>query len=75
VAVEIFSKPVRISKQMKIASNKGVPLVLLAGPEEISRSQVLLKDMRTGIQISVGRNDLVSSVLKCLDTRKEGING
>jgi histidyl-tRNA synthetase len=68
VAVEIFSRPVKIAKQIKIASNKNIPLVLLAGPDEISRSQVLLKEMRTGVQTVVQRNDVTLSMLKCLDS-------
>jgi len=66
LAVEIFSKSAKIAKQLKVASNKNIPLVLLVGPDEISRSQVFLKDMRTGTQINIGRNDVLQSILKCL---------
>jgi len=68
VAVEIFSRPYKIAKQMKIANNKNIPFVLLAGPDEMSQSQILLKDMRTGTQTAVERKNIVSLVSKCLSS-------
>lgn len=67
VTVEIFSKPSKIAKQINIANRKKIPLVLLVGSDEVSQSQVLLKDMQTGIQTAVKRDDVVAAVLKCLD--------
>ncbi len=66
VKVEIFSRSTKVAKQMKIANNRNVPLVLLMGPDEMSQSQVVLKNMRTGVQTVVNRSDIVSVVSKAL---------
>ena len=66
VAVEIFSKQSKIAKQLDIANKKYIPLVVLVGPDEISLSQVLLKDMRAGVQITVQRDQFVPAVLERL---------
>jgi histidyl-tRNA synthetase len=65
--VEIFSQPVKLAKQMKVANSRGIPLVLLLGSDELSRSQVVLKDMNTGSQTVIARGEIVSTVLQALD--------
>ena len=69
VTVEIFSRSIKVAKQMKVANSRNVPLVLLVGSDEMSRSQVVLKDMRTGVQKVVARSEIVSAVLQALDTK------
>ncbi len=68
VAVEIFSQPAKVAKQLKVANNRDVPLVLLMGPDEMSQSRAILKNMRTGTQTIVNRSDTVSAVLQALGT-------
>ncbi|MDP2696139.1 MAG: histidine--tRNA ligase [bacterium] len=68
VAVEIFSRSAKVAKQLKIANSRHVPLVLLMGPDEMSQSRAILKDMRTGTQTIVNRSDIVSAVLQVLVT-------
>ena len=40
----------KLSKQMKYASRKGIPMVVIAGEEEIAEGVVSLRDVKTGSQ-------------------------
>jgi len=43
----------KVGKQFKYASGRGVPFVVVAGPDERARGEVALKDMRSGEQTTV----------------------
>jgi histidyl-tRNA synthetase len=43
----------KVGKQFKYASTRGVPFVVVAGPDERARGEVSLKDMRSGEQQTV----------------------
>ena len=43
----------KMGKQFKYASGRGVPFVVVAGPDERARGEVSLKDMRSGEQMTV----------------------
>lgn len=60
MTVEVSTKPVKIAKQMKQASLKGVPFVILVGEDEIAAGQAVIKNMKTGEQKSVFMEDLFS---------------
>ena len=68
VTVEIFPRSTKVVNQLNAANNRHIQLAILMGPEEISRSQVVLKDMRAGAQKSVNRSDIVPTVLEALNT-------
>lgn len=40
----------RLDKQLKYASRKGIQYIIIAGPEEINKNKVKLKNMKTGEQ-------------------------
>jgi histidyl-tRNA synthetase len=63
IATEVYPEPVRLKKQFQYADRKGIPFVLVPGPEEWERGEITLKEMRTGEQISIQRNSIIS-VLK-----------
>ena len=69
VTVEIFSRSAKLAKQMKVANSRNVPLVLLMGPDEMSQSQAVLKDMRTGVQQVIARSEITSAVLQMIDPK------
>ncbi len=51
-----------LGKQFKYADRKGVPWVLIVGPDEIAAGQVAAKDMRTGEQRSVARTEAAALI-------------
>ena len=63
VNCEIYFEPTKLSKQFKYADKKGIPFVLIQGPEELAADQVTVKNMKTGKQKSIATAQL-SSYLK-----------
>ncbi len=58
-ALEVGDK---LGKQMKYADTKGIPIVLVLGPDEITRDEVVVKDLRSGAQQSVARSAVVAQL-------------
>ncbi len=58
VNAEIYFEPAKISKQMKYADKKQVPFILICGPEEMSRNEVIIKIMKTGKQKTIPQNQI-----------------
>ena len=53
-------QPDRIGKQFKEADAKGIPYVVVVGPDEVAAGAVVLRDLRTGEQRTVPRAELVT---------------
>ena len=45
----------KLSKQLRYADRKGIPVALVLGPDELSRGEVVIKDLRSGEQRAVAR--------------------
>jgi histidyl-tRNA synthetase len=56
---EWYPEPVRLPRQFKYADRQDIPYTLILGPEEIQSNNVAVKDMRTGEQVSVARDELL----------------
>jgi len=51
INTEVFADPqTKLDKQIKYADKKGIPFVLVIGPEEIAKNLVTLKNLATGEQ-------------------------
>lgn len=57
--VEAVLQPQKLAKQFQYADKKGIPLVLMVGPDEEAAGQVSIKDLRNGQQQKVNRNELI----------------
>lgn len=57
----------KLDKQFKYANKKGIPYVILIGPEEVKNNVVKLKDMKTGEQLKLSEKELVSKLLNLKD--------
>ena len=53
----------RLDKQLKYANKKSIPYVVIIGPEEVVSEKVVLKDMKTGIQLKISKDELVNKLL------------
>jgi len=51
--VEIYPDVAKLDKQLKYASQKGIPYVAIIGPEEAANNTIKIKNMSTGEQESV----------------------
>src|SRR3989344_4952252 len=60
INTELYPDPnIKLDKQLKYASAKGIPYVAILGPEEIEKGTVTLKNMATGEQKTLSQNYLV----------------
>jgi len=62
IATEVYPDPARLKKQFQYADRKGIPLVIVPGPEEWEHGEVTLKEMKSGKQITIKRKDVVSVI-------------
>jgi histidyl-tRNA synthetase len=64
--VDLYPEADKLGKQFKYASERRIPFVAVIGDEERARSKVSIKDMRSGIQRSVKREDLAVTLRESL---------
>ena len=56
--------PIRLGKQMRYADRKGIPYVVILGPDELKSGQVVLKNLATGEQQAYSEAELVKVLAK-----------
>ena len=56
--VDLYPEADKIGKQFKYASARGIPFVAVLGDDELARGEVALKDLRSGEQRTVKREDV-----------------
>ena len=64
--VDVYPEADKLGKQLKYASALGVPFVVVIGDDERARGEVALKDMKTGEQRTVKREQAGASVSEVL---------
>ena len=52
----------KLDKQLKYADKKNIPFVLIAGPSEIKINKVKLKNMKTGEQKDLIKEELLKKL-------------
>jgi histidyl-tRNA synthetase len=60
----------KVGKQFKYASARGVPFVVVAGPDERARGEVSLKDMRSGEQETLQSGALAATLREKLELKR-----
>lgn len=61
INVELYPDPnIKLDKQLKYASAKGISFVVILGPEEVEKNIVTLKNMQTGEQVKIPQNEIQS---------------
>jgi histidyl-tRNA synthetase len=58
VSAEVYPDAVKLKKQMSYADSKKIPWIIIAGEEEIKNDTLTIKNMETGTQEKISRNDL-----------------
>lgn len=64
--VEAILKPQKLGKQFELADKRGIPLVILQGPDEAQREAVTVKDLRHGQQVQIHMEQLSAWIQKQL---------
>ena len=52
----------KLGRQFKYADQRGIPIALVLGPDELARGEVVLKNLRSGEQRSVSRINLLHHI-------------
>ena len=52
----------RFQKQLKYANKKGIPIVLILGPEEIEKNEITVKWMQEKRQETIKQEELVKKI-------------
>jgi len=60
IPAEIYMGTDKLAKQLKFADKKGIPFVVIQGPEEIEREEIIIRRMDTGLQKVLSKDQLVS---------------
>lgn len=59
INADIYPNPdTKLDKQLKYADKKGIPFVVIIGPEEVAKEEVTLKNLSTREQQTISLNDL-----------------
>ena len=64
VCTELFPDAVKMKKQMSYANAHETPYVALAGENEMKENKITLKDMRSGEQKLLSKDDLIPFLLE-----------
>ena len=63
ISVELYPDPsIKLEKQLKYANRKGIPFVLIQGPEEVEKKVIKLKNMKTGEQETITLDQLIKKL-------------
>ena len=63
INTDLYSDPnIKLDKQLKYANKKNIPYVVIIGPEEVVSGKIVLKDMKTGEQFKLSKEELVSKL-------------
>lgn len=63
ISTEFFPNPdSKLEKQLKYADKKGIPYVIIAGPEEVAKGVVKLKNMKTKTQETLTPTQLIEKL-------------
>jgi histidyl-tRNA synthetase len=70
VPSEVYYDAARMKKQLRHADKVGIPYVILAGPDELSRGSVVIKTLSSGEQVEVALDEIPETIasLKGKDT-------
>ncbi len=64
IATELYPDQAKLKKQFAYADSCGIPLVVIAGSNELASGQVMVKNMKTGVQTAVPLPDLPSYIIR-----------
>lgn len=62
INAEMFLEETKLDKQLKYADKKGIPYVIVAGPDEVKRNVVKLKNMQTKEQQELSIAEIIQKL-------------
>lgn len=69
---QLYTEPKKFKAKMGYADKQGIPFVLFLGEDELSRGEVTVKNLRTGVQQSLPPSDVIPLIAQELAPLREG---
>lgn len=63
IACEVYPDSAKIGKQMEYANKRGVRYVIIIGSDELAASNAIVKDMKSGSQVTTPISDISKTIL------------
>jgi len=67
INTELFMEDKNLGKQFKYADKKGIPIVVIAGPDEVAAGNVTVRRLRDGEEFTVSVDEAVTKVQTLVD--------
>ena len=68
--VDLYPEADKLGRQLKYASSREIPFVVVSGPEEREQGEVSLRDMRSGEQKKASRGSVVDAIRELMKARR-----
>ena len=68
INTEVYLEPGKLERQLRYASRKNIPLVVIIGPDEARRGSAIVRNMVTGRQEQVEHGALLSAIQAEIET-------
>jgi histidyl-tRNA synthetase len=65
--VSLYPEAVKLPRQFKYADRMGISFAVILGPEELARSEIAIKDLRSGEQMSIPRSSAVDAIRRKME--------
>jgi len=62
INAEVYMNDDKLKKQLDYANKKGIPLVIIIGPDEKERGEVVLRNMEQKNQVTIPRQELINKI-------------
>jgi histidyl-tRNA synthetase len=62
INTEQILEPMRLGKQFRYADRKGIPYVVILGPDEVKAGQIVVKNLRTGEQQAYTESEAIEMI-------------
>lgn len=62
VSCEVYPSSKGMKKQMNYANNRGIPMVIIMGSNEIENNTLSVKNMETGVQETIGVDEFLNKI-------------
>ena len=69
IRCEVYPETDKLGKQFKLADQKGIPVVIIIGPDEMAEGNVTVRDMHDGAQSTVLGEQVAEAVSALLEAR------
>ena len=68
IRTEVYSRPTRLSTQIKYADTKGIPYAVILGSDELAAGSVAIRNLASREQQTLPREELVAHIQRWIDS-------